>query len=62
VDPMESLDASSARVVELVGQLIRPQWALPTPRTDWNVRDLVGHLIGGMLGYTRMLTAPQPLS
>ena len=55
MDPMQALDVSSARVVDLVGQVDRSQWELPTPCTEWNVRDLVGHLIGGMLGYIRLL-------
>ncbi|WP_369213073.1 TIGR03086 family metal-binding protein [Streptomyces flavofungini] len=41
----EALDLFSDRV-----HAIRPdQWDAPTPCTDWNVRDLVGHLTGEQL-------------
>jgi uncharacterized protein (TIGR03083 family) len=39
-----------ARACEAVGDLIaeiRPeQWKAPTPCTEWNVRDVVNHLVG----------------
>jgi uncharacterized protein (TIGR03086 family) len=34
------------RRVELIGD---DQWELPTPNTEWNVRDLVQHLVSGTL-------------
>jgi uncharacterized protein (TIGR03086 family) len=47
--PCPSVD-QLARALEAVGQLIAgirdDQWSVPTPCTEWNVRDLVGHLVG----------------
>jgi uncharacterized protein (TIGR03086 family) len=35
---------------------VRPdQWTLPTPCTEWNVRDLVSHMTRGNLNYVRLL-------
>ena len=37
------------------------QWQLPTPCTDWTVRQLVNHLVGGNRLFTRVLRgAPLP--
>jgi len=55
MDPILALDASAARVVALVGQVDRSQWSLATPCTDWNVRELVGHLIATMRGHVDLL-------
>jgi uncharacterized protein (TIGR03086 family) len=55
VDPIMALDASAARVVAVVGQVHRSQWSQATPCTDWNVRELVGHLIATMQGHVDLL-------
>ncbi len=55
VDALDALDASTERVVELVGQVGPEQWNNPTPCTEWNVRTLVGHLIAGSQGYCDLL-------
>ncbi|WP_216870735.1 TIGR03086 family metal-binding protein [Modestobacter excelsi] len=55
MDPIAALDASAARVVQLVGQVDRSQWSRATPCADWNVRELVGHLIATMLGHVDLL-------
>jgi uncharacterized protein (TIGR03086 family) len=55
MDAVEALDASAARVVDLVQQVRPDQWHKPTPCTDWNVRTLVGHLIAVMQGYFSLL-------
>jgi uncharacterized protein (TIGR03086 family) len=35
---------------------VRPgQWTLPTPCTEWNVRDLVNHMTRGNLNYVRLV-------
>ncbi|WP_239134153.1 TIGR03086 family metal-binding protein [Rugosimonospora africana] len=52
---MTALDASAARVLDLVGRADRSLWTRQTPCPEWNVRELIGHLLAGMLGYTRML-------
>ena len=40
------------RACELVASVQAHQWVLPTPCVDWNVRDLVNHMVGG----TNMVT------
>jgi uncharacterized protein (TIGR03086 family) len=55
VDALDALDASTERVVELVGQVGPEQWNNPTPCTEWNVKTLVGHLIAGSQGYCDLL-------
>lgn len=55
MDALSSLDRSAARIVELVGRTDRSQWELPTPCTEWTVRQLIGHLLGGMVGYVELL-------
>ncbi|MFF2964560.1 TIGR03086 family metal-binding protein [Streptomyces sp. NPDC057963] len=54
-----------ARTYESVGDLIaeiRPeQWKEPTPCTEWNVRDVVRHLVGMDLVFAAMLEGgPRP--
>jgi uncharacterized protein (TIGR03086 family) len=55
MDPMTALDASAARVIELVGQLDESQWTAATPCPDWDVRELVGHLVATMRGHVDLL-------
>ncbi len=55
MDAMAALDASAARVVQLVGQVDPSQWPRGTPCPDWNVRELVGHLIATMRGHVDLL-------
>lgn len=55
MEPMAALDASASRVVALLGQVEWDQWSLPTPCTQWDVRQLAGHVIAGMCGYAGLL-------
>ncbi len=55
MDPIAALDASAARVVQLVENVDRSQWSRATPCADWNVRELVGHLIATMRGHVDLL-------
>ena len=38
-----------------VEQIGDDQWDLPTPNTEWNVRDLVEHLVGGTVWVAPLL-------
>jgi len=52
-------DAFAAKVAAVPG----PKWSAPTPCPDWNVGDLVGHVVGtqGMfLGFIGAEMGPQP--
>jgi uncharacterized protein (TIGR03086 family) len=55
MEAMDALDASSERMVELVGQVGLEQWSQPTPCKEWNVRTLVGHLIATRQAYCTLL-------
>jgi uncharacterized protein (TIGR03086 family) len=39
----------------LVAEVGPQQWTLPTPCTEWSVRDLVNHFVGGNRLYTEIL-------
>ena len=55
MDPILALDTSAARVVALVGQVDRSQWSHATPCTEWDVRELVGHLVATMHAHVDLL-------
>lgn len=40
------------RVLELLRSLDEEQWSAPTECTGWDVRDLAGHVLGGMEGFS----------
>jgi uncharacterized protein (TIGR03086 family) len=47
-----ALDAQAgARVRELVAAVTDDAWDMPTPCSDWTVRDLVTHLLAGNVKY-----------
>lgn len=55
---MELIDAFDAAFAEwdrLVHEVRDEQWENPTPCTDWNVRDLVNHLVGEHLWAPHLL-------
>lgn len=49
-----------ARMLEITEELVATvrddQWAAPTPCTEWNVRDLVNHLVAGNGLFAGILT------
>lgn len=59
------LDATVERLGELVGSIRQDQWQLPTPCTDWTVRDLLSHVVGGNWVFAAALgarSADRPIS
>lgn len=52
------------QVLSMVGDLVdevgADQWSAPTPCTDWDVRDLVGHLVGVNMVFTALLRNQEP--
>lgn len=56
---MEADSGQLASVADVAGQVIAAisddQWNLPTPCTEWSVRDLVGHLVAGNDGFASAL-------
>lgn len=49
---LEHDQRAGARVAALIAGVPRDRWTAPTPCTEWNVRDLVAHLIAGNVKYT----------
>lgn len=46
---------------DLIDQIAADQWTAPTPCTEWNVRDLVNHLVGTNLVLVAMFEeSPMP--
>lgn len=64
---VESDPEQLAPVADITGQVIAAiageQWGLPTPCSEWNVRDLVRHVVTGNDGFAAALSgepAPPP--
>src|SRR5919199_6492345 len=57
VDQLAQLLAATEQLVAAVGD---EQWALPTPCTEWNVRDLVNHLVRGNGLFAAILRGEPP--
>lgn len=53
--PVDDLAAALAGTGQLVADIGADEWALPSPCTDWSVRDVVNHLVGGNLLFVRVL-------
>jgi uncharacterized protein (TIGR03086 family) len=45
--PVDELAQALRGTEQLVAAVRDEQWTRPTPCTDWKVRDLVNHLVGG---------------
>lgn len=57
----EGLDRASAAVGDLIDQIDAAQWRAPTPCTEWNVREVVTHLVGINLVFVAILEeGPMP--
>jgi uncharacterized protein (TIGR03086 family) len=59
-DPLAPLTAALDGTGRLVRAVTAEQWQLPTPCSDWTVRQLVNHLVGGNRLCTRVLSG-EPL-
>lgn len=51
---VEALDVTGAVIEGIDG----PQWDLPTPCTEWTVRDVVAHLVDGNRRFAALLGMP----
>jgi uncharacterized protein (TIGR03086 family) len=54
-DPISSLDRTCTAVGDLVAGVARGQWPDPTPCTEWDVSQLVDHLIAGNRRFAALL-------
>lgn len=50
------LDRAVAATAGLLAGVGNRQWTLPTCCPDWNVRQLVNHIVGGNFGFAAVLT------
>jgi uncharacterized protein (TIGR03086 family) len=54
-DPVGALATATTLAGQVVANVGPEQWALPTPCTEWTVRQLVDHLVAGQQLYVRVL-------
>jgi uncharacterized protein (TIGR03086 family) len=54
-DPVAPLSTALDATGEVVAGVRADQWQLPTPCSDWTVRQLLNHLVGGQRLFTRVL-------
>ena len=55
------LARASACTGEVIDGIAAGQWTVPTPCTEWNVRELVGHLVGMNLVFVALFEgSPMP--
>ena len=59
--PVEVLAVALDDMEELVGSVGDDHWTQPTPCTDWSVRELVNHFVGGNYLYAAILRGEQTL-
>lgn len=53
--PVDDLAKSLDATEPLVASVRDEQWTAPTPCTEWNVRELLGHLVSGNVVFTRLM-------
>lgn len=59
--PIDDLARASAAVGDLLDQIAADQWTAPTPCSEWNVRDVVNHLVGMNLVFVALFEeSPMP--
>lgn len=61
ITPVEQLSQVVDATEVLVAGVREDQWAAATPCTEWNVRDLVNHMVAGNRRFTSILGGEAPL-
>jgi uncharacterized protein (TIGR03086 family) len=59
---LDDLSTVLAEAGRLIGNIASDQWSSPTPCAEWDLRQLVGHLVGGNQRFAAMLSADTPPS
>ena len=60
MDAFETLDRSRVEFRRVLSGVGHEHWGLPTPCEDWDVRELVNHVLGGNVRYTMLLHGASP--
>jgi len=60
MDSYEALDRSRVEFRRVLAGVAHEHWELGTPCEDWNVRELVNHVLGGNVRYTMLLHGAGP--
>jgi uncharacterized protein (TIGR03086 family) len=59
---LDDLSTVLTEAGRLIGNIDPGQWSDPTPCADWDLRQLVGHLVAGNQRFAAMLSAEEPPS
>src|SRR5262249_18299637 len=59
-DPVEHFERAARAVERVIGAIDPEQMDNPTPCTEWNVRQLLNHLVGGNESYVARLASTEP--
>jgi uncharacterized protein (TIGR03086 family) len=60
MDAFETLDRSRIEFRRVLAGVTHEHWELPTPCDEWDVRELVNHVLGGNVRYTMLLHGAGP--
>jgi len=60
MDAFETLYRSRVEFRRVLAGVTHEHWELATPCEDWNVRELVNHVLGGNVRYTMLLHGASP--
>src|SRR5262245_29794026 len=61
MDTIEALDQSFDHARKIVGGVRPDQYGNPTPCTEWDVRQLLTHMVGTMMNFERGVTGAELL-
>jgi len=60
MDAFETLDRSRVEFRRVLAGVTHEHWELATPCEEWDVRELVNHVLGGNVRYTMLLRGAGP--
>jgi uncharacterized protein (TIGR03086 family) len=60
-DPLARFDRAAAVADSTIAGVRPDQWDAPTPCTEWNLRQLLNHLVGGTKAFLSMQTGGAPV-
>jgi uncharacterized protein (TIGR03086 family) len=60
-EPLARFDRAAAAVDSAIAGVRPDQWSDPTPCTEWDLRQLLNHLVGGTKAFLSMQTGGAPV-